>query len=396
MSYHDIPHIVIKNKSQKGGYLFQDILTEEVLTDVCRKVTGTSEYTVEFDNEGYNKGRLATILFRDSMIFVSFSETGKVQARNSNFQSLTTTLVKFYGGSRKNNRICFYFLPQEGNIETQYFSFMYRLMATAAVEFINEEQYLTKRVRKFASVEDIINVRDRHRDEKRNNNSSYLTRSEHGVTEIYAKTYGANKKEAVLISIAASQISKKIRVYEIREQNIAGLPKPDKEALERLPNVEIIATDMQIEKREFEKRNSLRSPRFLFNLLDRLGPKKCTLCDCEIPELIEGAHIWPVANIKADQSIPYEQKLNYALDGNNGIWLCENHHKMFDEGLVRIERDGEIRLRDDLKDNNKNFIINATTTTLLTDAVINEEAGNYLDKRYQYSYIYEASNYITI
>ncbi|EAH1103119.1 HNH endonuclease, partial [Listeria monocytogenes] len=55
MTYHEVPHIVIKNNSQKGGYFFEDILTEEILTDVCRKVTGTSEYTVEFDNEGgYN------------------------------------------------------------------------------------------------------------------------------------------------------------------------------------------------------------------------------------------------------------------------------------------------------------------------------------------------------
>ncbi|HEM1608268.1 TPA: HNH endonuclease, partial [Listeria monocytogenes] len=192
-----------------------------------------------------------------------------------------------------------------------------------------------------------------------------------------------------------SHISKKIRIYEIREQNISVLPKPDKEALEMLPNVEIINTDMQIEIREFVGRNSLRSPRYIFNLLDRLGPKKCTLCDCEIPELIEGAHIWPVADIKADKSIPNDQKLNYAIDGHNGIWLCENHHKMFDEGLIRIEHDGTIRLKDDLNDNDKSFIITTTTNTLLPDGVISEEAEIYLAKRDEAS-TYEASNYITI
>ncbi|HEM1865822.1 TPA: HNH endonuclease, partial [Listeria monocytogenes] len=382
--------------SQKGGYFFEDILTEEILTDVCRKVTGTSEYTVEFDNEGgYNKGRLATISYKGSKIYVSFSQAGKVEGRNYNFQSLTTALVRFYRGSRHSSRICFYFLPQEGNRETEYFSFMYRVMATAGVEFINDEQYLTQTIEKFANVQDIINARDRLREGKRNNNSSYLTKSEYGVAEIYAKTYGANKKEAVLISLAASHISKKIRIYEIREQNISVLPKPDKEALEMLPNVEIINTDMQIEIREFVGRNSLRSPRYIFNLLDRLGPKKCTLCDCEIPELIEGAHIWPVADIKADKSIPNDQKLNYAIDGHNGIWLCENHHKMFDEGLIRIEHDGTIRLKDDLNDNDKSFIITTTTNTLLPDGVISEEAEIYLAKRDEAS-TYEASNYITI
>ncbi|HEM2203680.1 TPA: HNH endonuclease, partial [Listeria monocytogenes] len=107
MTYHEVPHIVIKNNSQKGGYFFEDILTEEILTDVCRKVTGTSEYTVEFDNEGgYNKGRLATISYKGSKIYVSFSQAGKVEGRNYNFQSLTTALVRFYRGSRHSSRIC--------------------------------------------------------------------------------------------------------------------------------------------------------------------------------------------------------------------------------------------------------------------------------------------------
>lgn len=394
MSYHDIPHIVIKNNSQKGGYLFEDILTEEVLADVCNRVTGISEYTVEFDNDGYNKGRLATIMHNGAKILVSFSEAGSIRARNSFFQSLTTALVRFYRGTVESNRICFYFLHSEGNIETSYFSFMYRLMATAGVEFINDERYLTRRVVKFASVDDIIAARSRN--ERRHNNSSYLTRGKYGVTEIYAKTYGANKKEAVLIAIAASHISRGVNVFEIREQNIKGLPKPDKEALEMLPNVSIISSDLRLERREFANRNSLRSPRFIFNLLDRLGPKKCSFCDCEIPELIEGAHIWPVSAIKREEAIPLEEKLDYALDGNNGIWLCENHHKMFDEDLVVINRNGEIGLRGDLKDTDKSFIINATTTTSVPESVINEEVADYLDRRYYYFNDNFYSNYIQL
>lgn len=53
--------------------------------------------------------------------------------------------------------------------------------------------------------------------------------------------------------------------------------------LRLLKNVRIVPT---MKKSEFEKDNSLRSPRFTYNLLVKSGPKKCALCGCGIPELL--------------------------------------------------------------------------------------------------------------
>jgi hypothetical protein len=86
----DIPHFIIVNNPQKGGYKYADILTDTVLQDVCMITTGCDEYTVEFIDTGYNKGRLAALYFQDETIYISFSETGVITARNSFFQSLTT------------------------------------------------------------------------------------------------------------------------------------------------------------------------------------------------------------------------------------------------------------------------------------------------------------------
>lgn len=67
----EIPHFTIKNRFQKGG-LYQDLLRPAILADVCQKVTGQNEYTVDFDNDGYNIGRLATLEYQGRKTFISF------------------------------------------------------------------------------------------------------------------------------------------------------------------------------------------------------------------------------------------------------------------------------------------------------------------------------------
>ena len=51
---------------------------------------------------------------------------------------------------------------------------------------------------------------------------------------------------------------------------------------------------------------------------------KCAICRCEEEKLLEAAHIKPVCEGGTD-------------DVNNGICLCANHHKMLDNGLIKID-----------------------------------------------------------
>lgn len=372
----------MKNNSQKGGYKYEDILTENVLQDVCQKITGVFDYTLEFDNEGYNKGRLATLHYNGAKHFISFSETGQISGRNYFFQSITTALVSFFKESSMNKEIHFYFLDLTGNVETKYYTFLYRVMATAGVRFLNPEKILNTKINNFNSIDDLIAVKEQVRNTNRSNNSTYLIQEQEGTTEIYAKTYGANKKESVLITMAASILSEYVYLFEVSEQGLRSLPRPDTEALKKLQNIKIITTDITMERREFEQNNSLRSPKFIYNLLDRLGPKKCALCDCEIPQLIEGAHIWPVADIK-NTSLTFDEKLECATDGNNGIWLCENHHSMYDQGILAICKDGSVMYDNDLKDSDKGFISKVTEARSLSNSISNSYVLEYLEKRYQ-------------
>ena len=64
------PHLKIKNKFQKRKYLYSDILTKNILKNICKKATGVEDFTYEFDNSGYNKGRLVTIEYNNQIIYI--------------------------------------------------------------------------------------------------------------------------------------------------------------------------------------------------------------------------------------------------------------------------------------------------------------------------------------
>ena len=105
----------------------------------------------------------------------------------------------------------------------------------------------------------------------------------------------------------------------------------------------------------------IRSAKFIYNLLCKYGEKHCALCDCQIDSLIQAAHIWPVSDIKKAK-LSFNDKKDKASDAENGIWLCENHHKLFDSNLLTVNQEtGDIILSDTLAENSINFINYITT-----------------------------------
>lgn len=375
------PHFIIKNHFQKKAHLYSDMLTEDILKDICQKITGRCDYTCYFDDEGYNKGRMATLEYENVTTFISFSET-EANGRNSSFQSVPSALNSYYLDAIGEKRICFYFLPTVGHIKTYYFMFMYRLMMTAGIEFLNADTFLGTKILPFNTIEDIIAARNLNKGRNKSNNSTYVTISDKRIPQIYGKTYGASKYETTLFAIALSKLTKNlIELYEIQEKDLKELPKRSLDVIQAL-GIKIIPTALTFEKNEYEKDNSLRSPRYIYNLLSKLGSKKCAFCGCEIPELIQGAHIWPVSNIKKEGSISLEKRLEYATDGDNGLWLCENHHKMFDKDIIVIDPKGELSLRNDLAQKDVDFIENITPIRNIKNEVLTKSFILYLNRRY--------------
>jgi len=115
--------------------------------------------------------------------------------------------------------------------------------------------------------------------------------------------------------------------------------------------------------------------------LGKLGGKSCALCGCQIPQIIQGAHIWPVANIKKTHNINADKKLESATDGDNGIWLCNNHHKLFDINLLIINEDGRIKYQSDIKEVDGSYINGMTINNQVKGEILTARFLEYLEKR---------------
>jgi len=374
------PHFVIKNRFQKRSETYEDILTEEILTTVCKKITSQRDYTVQYI-DAINIGRQAILEYQGFIAYISFSEN-KIGGRNASLQSFPSALVNYHKEKNPNKKIYFYILPAKGNFETNYFIFIYRLMKTAGAIFLNEREYIQRRILPFHTPEDIIIHRNSLLGKNKSNNSTYITRNQDNTLQIFGKTYGASKYETTLLCLALSTIAtSSIELYEIQEGNLRRLPKNAREVINALDKVTIITSGITLEKKEYETNNSLRSPSYIYNLLSKLGDKKCAFCECEIPQIIQGAHIWAVADIKNENQLTQDKKLNLALDGDNGLWLCQNHHRLLDVHILRISKNGLLKYKTEINESAINYIRNITTNSQLANSITTIKFLQYLNKR---------------
>ena len=92
------------NKTSTTGKVFGDEVTVTVLTDVCYRITGQTQFTYdyvgneyedEFISKSYNRGRTAIMQYRDEVAYISFSEQ-EIGGRNSSVQSVPTAYNMFY------------------------------------------------------------------------------------------------------------------------------------------------------------------------------------------------------------------------------------------------------------------------------------------------------------
>lgn len=391
----DKPLFVIKRNLQKSaqtGLTFQDQLDDESLKDICLKITGRSDYNCQYvDNDysddflsnTYNKGRLATLRYGDYVHFITFSELA-IEGRNSSIQSVPTAFNIFYMCPYEKKKLYYYFICKSGNPATDYHMFIYRLMQTVGFTFLNFPT--SSAATSFVTIEDMMRARDENRGTNKSNNSTYISKNEDGEYEAYCKTYGASKYESSLICYAMSMIiehAEKIKLYEILEGNLKELPESSLQVLRKMDTVDIIKTDLTFEKRIFEESrgNQLRSPRYQYNLLDKLGEKHCALCGCTIPDIIQGAHIWSVASIRAAKSISIDDKVRYATDGDNGLWLCENHHKLFDRNIIAIMSDGHVKYNRNLSTAYIPYLHTLTENTQLPSIYLTKSFKHYVELR---------------
>ena len=395
MIYREIPKFFIKRNMQKSantGVYFDCLVTETIMEQICVEVTGQREYEYEFvDNEyedeflskSYNHGRLAILQYHNRAIYISFSDE-KCEGRNSGIQSVPTAFNRYYSNAHDEKEIYFYFLPCSGNNATPYYLFMYRLMKTAGFRFLNVPTVLDGQITAFTSIDDIIRARKENGEKNLGNNATYLIKNGRHEYDIFGKTYGANKYDTSLICYAIGMVAQStdnITLYEYNEKDLKELPAASLSVIRDMGKINIVNIDDEIERRELDKNDSLRSPRFNAHLLDRLGERHCVLCDCGISEIIQGAHIWPVADIKRTPSLSLDDKLRYATDGDNGLWMCQNHHKMFDSNILLLSETGGVSFKADMSDEDMKYAESITTVVSLPAKLITPKFVKYISRR---------------
>lgn len=258
---------------------------------------------------------------------------------------------------------------------------MYRLMATAGIRFVNIQDYSNQIICPFKNVDDLIYAKRLLRQTNSSNNSSFVAKSDTGV-QIYAKVYGASKYESTLLAFATSKItSEPIDLFNIRERDLKRLPKSSRDTLYNL-NIRFHDTSLFFDVRHPNNpiTEDLRSPAYTYNLLHRIGDKQCALCGCPIQEIIQGAHIWSVANIRSS-NLSDSEKFKAATSGDNGLWLCPNHHRLFDANMIMIAPNGSIRMPSSVDDNYSLFIKGITHNKILDSSIMSKDFVQYLNLR---------------
>lgn len=380
-----IATITYRPNAQKTPGLFDTILTDAILSDICQRVTGQTEYRVVKDRSTYDKGRLVYVEYDNIINYVSLSEIS-IEGRNSSLQSVPSAINLYYADTRQNKRLCYYFMPHNGNAFTAYHQFVYRLLMTAGVNFLNITEYYHEPLLPYSNVDDLIIDRRDNQGGNSSNNSSYVSKSPDAI-QIYAKTFGASKYESTLMAVAISHIADRpVELYNICEQDLKKLPQASIDTIESLGNISLYYTTLYLDKHQpadETERAKLRSASYLYNLYNRIGYKKCALCSCEISEIIQGAHIWGVSQISHTDTLTDEEKFTHAVSGNNGLWLCQNHHKLFDSNIIMIDNDGHVRIKDGLVAKDIAFIRSVTFKTSLDDAIMTDDFRWYIAKRNQ-------------
>ena len=378
-------------KSAQTGKYFSDIITPDVIRDISLKLAHTedvdvvfleNDYEDEFFTATYNKGRLGILFYMDVANYITFSDD-VIRGRNSSWQSVPTAYNIYALNPYPQKTLNYYFLLKESGGLTDYISNIFRLLKTMGIEFLNLPAANFEIEDAFKSASDFIRFRNTSKLRNRTNNSTYITKTQEGY-EVFAKTYGASKYESSFFIYSLQNLvpsTAKIKVYEIIEGGLVELPQASQDVIKLMQNVELIPTSLQLDIKALHDNDTLRSPRYKSHLFDKLGDQHCAFCNCTIRELIQGAHIWDVASIKADHHLSDEEKVVHATSGDNGLWLCANHHLLFDRHLLNLNSNGEVVYNHNADKEYITFMDDITVNRALASDIMTEQFQYYLWKR---------------
>ena len=332
---------------------------------------------VEYIN---GNGRCVIIENKNEKIYVIVSREN-ADARNAFLaQYIPTVLSEFIEDSYINKKIYIYLLDTSEKAKTNFIIDTYRVAKTLGINILNEKDLKMSPIMPYMTFRDWKYAKTDRQNYNSANNSSYAMEEENQYT-IFGKLYGANGKDASFTACQLAKIAEKenkiLNFVQVKEHGTESVSSTDRKLLEyykvNISDGAIILKDRQVHDRS----TCRKQDEFKFNLLEKYGTKKCYLCGCDIEQNIIASHIHRVTDIDHSNLSDMDKRLQ-AVDADNGFWLCANHDKMFEYGIITFDYNGNLVISPTMKENQINFINNITDVMKIKDEHFTKKLLDYL------------------
>ena len=178
---------------------------------------------------------------------------------------------------------------------------------------------------------------------------------EHGIPIgiLYKVEKGVNK----ILGLGLIESERDDGVFIVKPFNFNELEKEKMTILNELEQDEEVDTEVL---REVVTR--IGQEKFKKKLLSQTH--ECAICGLDAPEMLIASHIKPWKDSNSQER----------LDCNNGLLLCPNHDKLFDEGYISFDKDGHIVISDFVSKEMKEKMYISKDSTIQ----VREGMGDYL------------------
>lgn len=325
-------------------------------------------------------GRCVIVENGNEKIYVIVSRE-TADARNAFLaQYIPTVLSEYIDDKWMKKRIYIYLLDTSEKAKTNFIIDTYRVAKTLGIDILNEKDLNIAPVMPYVTFKDWKYAKTDRQNYNPANNSSYAMEEENQYT-IFGKLYGANGKDASFTACQLAKIAekehKRINFVQVKEHGTESVSNTDRKLLEYY-NVDVAEGAIVLKDRQVHDRSTCRKQdEFKFNLLEKYGTKKCYLCGCDIEQNIIASHIHRVTDIDHSNLSDIDKRMQ-AVDADNGFWLCANHDKMFEYGIITFDKNGSLVINPSMKENQINFINHITDVMKIKNEHLTKKLLSYL------------------
>ena len=356
-------------------------LSEETLVDIAELSVGVANYEVVEEVRGRNTGQYIKLQNDNQIKYICLSGEDSTVSRNSFILQNFPTAYQHFLMDESENKNFEYYIRDTKNPHPPYTIFAYKVLLTAKIKILNLDKvvpsananYLDHRT-PFLDFKQMRKYRLESQGRNSGNNSTLFEETVDEILEdgenyitrrreisVYGKSYGANGRETTAICLALRElVDLPIKVYNVNETDPAHLAKVDlaNKYIFDYYGIEVDSESIDFESTDEKVIAKRNTKKYHYNLLQKFQEKKCYLCRCGIENLIIGSHIHRVTDIiHSDLSETEKQKM--IVDEDNGFWLCANHDKMFEYGLIYFD-DDEMEIKETLSTEQKEYLIDST------------------------------------